>query len=327
MSQHWILQSVCGVVAAGLLLLLPKIFPTVYINLAIEIYIFALFAVSFNLLFGYGGLLSFGHAAFFGVGAYTAGLIFSHLPNTPLLLTLSIASLSGLLAGTIIGFFCIRLKGAYFTLISLAFQMFLFTLSWKWRSVTNGDDGIGINRPELHLPALGSISMMDINNIYYFTMVVVALGIFACYLYLKTPLGNSVLCMRENDLRASFLGYNVFLTKLTVFSVSALLAALAGALFVFFGEFVGTSSIDINMSLTVAIMAVIGGIGNFLGPLIGAVFYMVFQDWISSLTRHWWLIMGISFILVIMYVEGGLINLFQLERIRVWVGRRGKVNE
>jgi ABC-type branched-subunit amino acid transport system permease subunit len=166
--------------------------------------------------------------------------------------------------------------------------------------------------------------MADIDNLYYFTLVVVALGILACYFFLKTPLGNSVVCMRENDLRASFLGYKVFQTKLAVFSVSALLAAVAGALFVLFEEFVSISAIDVNMSMTAVVMAITGGTGHFLGPVLGAAFYMVFQSWISSLTRQWWLIMGLFFIVVILYLEGGLISLFRVERIRLWVGYKAK---
>jgi branched-chain amino acid transport system permease protein len=223
-----------------------------------------------------------------------------------------------------IGFFCVRLKGAYFALISLAFQMFLFALAWKWRDVTRGDDGMGIVRPALQLPGVESISMMNINNLYYFTLIIIALGILACYLFLKTPLGNSVMCMRENELRASFLGYRPFLTKFTVFWFSGIFAAIAGALFVLFTEFMGTNSIDINMSMAAIFMVLIGGAGHFLGPVLGAAFYTVFQDWISSLTKHWWLIMGIFFIVVILYLQGGLISILRSERIRFWLGGQGK---
>lgn len=324
MIRSWTLQLMFGIAVTALLLFLPNILPEIHVNMSIEILIFALYAVSFNLLWGYGGLLPFGHGAFFGVGAYAAALTFNHITGMPLLLTLLIAALSGFIVALFIGFFCVRLSGAYFALISLAFQMFLFALAWKWRSVTMGDDGMGITRPDLHLVGLGSISMMDISNLYHLTLVVVAIGIFVAYLFLRTPLGNSVVCMRENDVRASFLGYHAFLTKLIVFSVSGLFAALAGALYVLFQEFVGTNSIDINMSMTAVFMALIGGAGHFFGPVLGAAFYMVFQDWISSLTAHWWLIMGVLFVFVILYMEGGLISIVQSERIRLWVRRQVK---
>jgi branched-chain amino acid transport system permease protein len=144
----------------------------------------------------------------------------------------------------------------------------------------------------------------------------VALAILACYLFLKTPLGNAAISMRENVTRASFLGFNVFLTRLAIFCFSGLLAGIAGALFVVHQEFVATTVMDVHMAFTVMLMATIGGTGHFLGPVLGAVFFMVFQDWISSLTKHWWLFMGIFFVVVVLYAEGGLIGLFQWKKIR-----------
>lgn len=311
-----------GIAIILFLILLPVLLPEIYIHLGTEILIFSLFAVSFNLLLGYCGLLPFGHAASFGVGAYIAALIFNHLSGMPVLLTILIAALSGFLAALIIGFFCVRLSGAYFALITLAFQMFLFAVALKWRSVTNGDDGMGVIRPELALPGLGSIPLMKIDNLYYLTFVIVGVGVVVCYLFLKTPLGNAVVCMRENDMRASFLGYNAFLTKLTVFSFSGFIAGISGALFVLFQEFVATTVIDVSMSFTVVLMATIGGTGHFLGPILGSAFFMVFQDWISSLTKHWWLFMGVVFIIVVLYFEGGLIGLFRWERWRAILAKR-----
>lgn len=326
MNRNRVYKWGCRVVAAVLLLLLPALLPELKIHLVIEIFIFALFAISFNLLYGYTGLLDFGHAALFGVGAYTTALLITHLPSMHLLLILIIAALSGIVTGAVVGFFCVRLKGAYFALLTLAFQMFLYAVALKWRSLTNGDDGMGISRPELWLPMMGNVSLMNIHNLYYLTLVIVALGIFTCYFFLKTPFGNSVLCMRENDIRASFLGYNVFLTKLAVFSVSGLWAGLAGGLFVLFQEFVATNCIDMNMSMSVVLMTVMGGTGQFLGPVLGAAFYIVFQDWVSSITKNWWLIMGVVFIVVILYLEGGLISLFKWERIGLGNSGRGKAN-
>jgi branched-chain amino acid transport system permease protein len=306
------------------LLLLPHFLPEIRVHLAIEILIFALFAVGFNLVFGYGGQLPFGHAALFGVGGYGTALILNHYPRAPLLLVLLIAALLGFLAAIVIGFFCVRLTGAYFALTSLAFQMFLYAVALKWRTLTNGDDGMGVTRPEVHLPVFGSISLANITNIYYFILILVALGILACYLFLKTPLGNSVITVREKDTRASFLGYDVFLTKLTVFSASGILVGLAGGLFVLYEEFVATTCIDNNMSMTPVLMTVIGGPGHFLGPVLGATFYMILQDWISSVTSYWMVLMGFVFIAIVLYAEGGLINLLKMENIRGWLHRGGE---
>jgi len=311
-----------GAAVALFLLFLPLIVPEMKVHLSIEILIFALFAISFNLVLGTLGMLAFGFAALFGMGAYAAALMFNHIPGTPLAITLLIAALSGFLTAFFIGFFCLRLSGTYFALITLAFQMFFFTVAMKWRAVTNGDDGMGVIRPELYLPGLGKLSLMNIHNLYYVTLFFVALGVLLAYLFLKTPLGNSAVNMRENDERASFLGYNIFLTKLTVFSFAGLLAGLAGGLYVLFQEFVATTAIDVTMSFTIVIMAVIGGTGRFFGPIMGVIFYLLFQDWISELTVYWWLFLGIAFIAVVLFLEGGLISLINLDRIRLWLSRQ-----
>jgi branched-chain amino acid transport system permease protein len=179
-------------------------------------------------------------------------------------------------------------------------------------------------RPELHLPILGEISMRNVVNIYYFTLIIVAVAILVCYLFLKTPLGNSFVSIREQERRASFLGYNVYLTKLAAFLASSILAGLAGGLFAFFQAFVGTSYIDLNMSMSVVVMTVIGGKMHFLGPVLGSAFYIVFQDWMSSLTNYWMIVLGVTFIVIVLYAEGGLISLFKNERVRLWVSRLNK---
>jgi branched-chain amino acid transport system permease protein len=312
-----------GITILFLLLLLPFFLGELNINLAIEVLIYGLFAISFNLLLGYGGIMAFGHAGLFGVGGYVTGLVIKYFPGTPLVLNLVIALLCGFVSAIFIGFFVIRLKGAYGAMLSFAFQMFLYAVAWKWRTLTGGDDGIGITRPEIHLPGLGSVSLMNINNLYYLTLIIAAIAIFACYFFLKTPLGNSYVCTRENDIRASFLGYNVFLTRLVAFSFSGVLASVAGGLYVLFQEIVGTSCIDMNISLSVMVMTIIGGTGHFFGPVLGAAFYVIFQDWVSSLTSHWLLYIGIVFAVVVLYSEGGLIALFKNERIRFLVSRWG----
>ena len=301
------------------LLFLPVIVPELMVYFTIEIMIFALFAISFNLVLSSLGMLPFGYAVFFGMGAYIAALMFNHIPGTPLAVVLLAGAVSGLLTAVLIGFFCVRLGSAYFALLTLAFQMFFFAVAMKWREVTNGDDGMGIDRSEIYLPGLGELSLKNIDNLYYIILFVVVLGILAAYLFLKTPLGNSAMTMRENDERASFLGYNVFLTKLTVFSFAGSLAGLAGGLYVLFQQFVATTVIDVTMSFTVVVMVIIGGTGRFFGPILGVIFYMLFQDWLCDLTEYWRFYLGIVFIAVVLFLEGGLISLINLDRVRLWL--------
>ena len=307
------------VAVALFVLFLPVILPVMKVHLAVEILIFVLFAISFNLVFGSLGILPFGFGAFFGVGAYVAALMFNNMPGLPMVIIFLAASVSGFLSAIFVGLFCVRLSGTYFALSTMAFQMFFFAVAVKWRSVTGGDDGMGVVRPELYLPCVGKLSLMNINNLYYVTLFFVVLGILVAYLFLKTPLGNSAITMRENEERALFLGYNVFFTKLTVFSFSGLLAGLAGGLYVLFQEFVATTAIDVNMSFTVILMTIIGGTRRFFGPVLGVMFFMTFQNWISGLTDHWWFYLGVVFIAVVLFFEGGLISFINLDRIRSWL--------
>jgi branched-chain amino acid transport system permease protein len=327
MRRVQICQFAGGILCAALLLLLPLLLGQAKVNFASEVLVYVLFAVSFNILFGYTGILPFGHAAVFGIGAYCAGLIFNHFQNTHLLLTLLIAALAGFFGGGFIGLFVARLKGASSALLSLAFQMFAFTVALKWRSVTNGDDGISVLTPALHLPVFGAISMAKISNVYYFILIVSVIGIAACYFFLKTPLGNSLVVIREKEARASFLGYKVYLTKVIAFSFSGAFGALAGALFVVQQNFVSTSCLNMDLSLFACLMVVIGGSGAFLGSVLGAAFYMLFQHTVSALTQYWGMVMGVLFVVVVLYFREGLISLFKTERIVGIFGDKKRANE
>ena len=307
-------KMIWGLAGICILLLLPVIANEIKIHLAIEIIIYALFAISFNLLAGYGGMLPFGHAALFGVGAYATALLCNRATGIPLLWILVLGGISGSVAAAIVGIFCIRLKGAYFAILSFGFQMFFLAVASKWRDVTNGPDGMGVTRPDLSLPLIGEISLRSINSVYYFTLTIVVIAVIACFFLLKTHFGNSLQCMREKEIRASFLGYNIFLTKFVAFLISGVLAGLAGGLYVLFQKYVNTGVIDMNISMTVLLMVTIGGTGHFLGPVLGAACYVIFQDYISSLTDHWMLLLGIAFVIVVLYVEGGLVSLFYKDK-------------
>jgi len=310
-----------------LLAFFPYILPIFHINILIEIAFFALFAVSFNMLFGYAGLLSFGHAAYFGIGAYTLALLLKHIAGFPLLLSVLMGGIAGGLGGLLAGYFCVTLKGAFFALLTLAFNQFFFAIALKWRAVTGGDDGIGVKRPDLYIPILGNINMRQIENVYYFVIVIVLICLFILWYLTKTPFGNTIRAIKENDERADFIGYNVFLSKLTVYTISGFFAGIAGALFGFFEGFVSTETLSIPKSTEVLFMAFIGGIGSFFGPILGSAVYVYFTDWVSHLTDRWEFVLGVLFILLVMYAHRGLISLIPLERIKELILSRDKTKE
>lgn len=297
--------------AGGLVLLgvLPYVLPVTHVNMVIEIAFFSLFALSFSMLFGYGGLLSLGHSAYFGIGAYTVALLIKHGLGLSLLLTLLAGGLAGALGGLLAGFFCVRLKGAYFALLTMAFNQFFFALALKWRSLTGGDDGLSIKKLDLTLPGIGAIAMNNVVHVYYLILTIVIVSLLLLWYLTLTPFGNSARATKENDERSSFVGYNIFATKLTLYTICSFFAGIAGSLFAFFQGFVSTSCLDTAMSMQVIFMTFIGGAGSFVGPILGAGVYLYFTDWVSRLTDRWEFILGVLFILLVMYLRSGLVSL------------------
>jgi ABC-type branched-subunit amino acid transport system permease subunit len=291
-------------------LVLPFFLSETQTILAREILFWALFAVSFNLLMGFGGLLPFGHGALFGVGAYACGIILSRFPGFPILPTLLLAGLLSMALGAVIGFFSLRLKGAFFSLLTLAFQMFLFSLALKWRPLTGGEDGLAVTRPDLHIPLLGTLSLGPGLNFYFFSLVIVGLALALCYWILRTPFGNTIRLIRENEERAAFLGYRTFYSQLGLFVLASFAAGLAGGLSALSTKFVSLDNINIEVSFAVIMITFIGGPLSFWGPALGSVFYIIFQSWLASMTDRWMLFMGILFVFMVLYLNQGLISLF-----------------
>jgi branched-chain amino acid transport system permease protein len=304
------LRIALAVAVGALLLAAPRILTVVQTRMLTEIAYFALFAVSFNFLFAYAGLLSFGHAAYFGLGAYVTAVALKKMVGLHLLVAMGLGGVAAALGGAIIGFFCVRRKGAYFALLTLAFNQFLWAIAWKWREVTGGDDGIGriVPRKPVDLGIL-SIDFMKVENKYYFTLVVVVLCLALGWYLMRTPFGNTVKAVKGNEERASFLGYDVNRSKLLIFTLAAFYAGIAGGLFALFQDFVAPSAIGMGMSTEVLFMAFLGGTGSFFGPVLGAAIFVYFTDWVSSITEHWEFILGVLFILLVLYFHQGFIGL------------------
>lgn len=277
-----------------------------------EVLIFAVFAISLNILFGYLGLLSFGHSAYFGLGAYTTALLLRDVEGMPFAAALAAGVVVAALGGLAIGNFCVRLSGPYFAMLTLAFGQLLFVIAWQWRAVTRGDDGFGgFLKDASYLPAAARAG--DVRSLYYLILGVTVPVIAVIWaLMTRTPFGNLVVSIRENEERAQFLGYGVFAVKLATYTLSAGLAGLAGCLSVVQHNFVSTSSIDLNLSTDVVVMTFIGGTKFFLGPAVGAAFFVYFGDFISAVTERWQIIMGVIFIAMVLYAPGGFVGLVRV---------------
>ncbi len=270
-----------------------------------EIIIFALYAVSYNLLLGYAGLLSFGHAMFFGLGAFMTAVAIIHLKGLAFWNAILIGFGVTIIAGFLIGSLLLRHKGAYFALLTLAFNSLFYAVATKWHSVTGGDDGLSITRPELNL-GFTAFSVASFTNFYYLTLIVIGAAIVFCWYFTQTAMGRTVVLMRENEERMKFLGYNTNISRLILFTFTGAVAGLAGTFYTLHFQFVSISAISVDMTTAVLLMAFVGGTNTFWGPIIGALVYIVLQNYLSDITDRWPLFMGFIFVFMVLFIPGGL---------------------
>jgi len=284
---------------------MPAILKQYHLNMLTEIIIFSLYAVSYNLLLGYAGLLSFGHAAFFGLGAFVTAVAIIHIPGISLWNVILLGIAATIIAGFILGGLLLRHKGSYFALLTMAFNALFYAVATKWHSVTGGDDGLSITRPELNL-GFTTLPLNSLTNFYYLTLIIMGAAIIFCWYFTHTAMGKTVVLMRENEDRMKFLGYNTNISRLILFTFTGAIAGLAGVFYTFHFQFVSISAISIDMTTAVLLMAFVGGTKTFWGPILGAFVYIILQNYLSNITDRWPLVMGVIFILMVLYVPGGL---------------------
>ena len=299
-----------------LVLVLAALFPLVmgkfHTYLLTEVMIYAILTVSYYLLLGHTGLLSFGHAAYFGIGGYVTAFCFLYAPSIPLPIAFLLAAASGLVSGLIIGAMLLRLTKIYFSFATLAFGQMLWAIAWKWRSVTGGDDGLtGWSARKVAVPLLGSFSLGNVTFLYYLVFAVAIVSIFLCWYFTKTALGNTLASIKSNPIRANFLGINIGLAKLMLFGFTGLIAGVSGSLFILFKKMASPNFLDLFTSFDVVVMSVIGGYTNLLGSMIGAFVYVYLVEYLSSFTDRWQLIMGIFFVLLILFYPGGMAGMLR----------------
>lgn len=285
-------------------LILPLVLSNYGIYLSLEIYIMAIFAMSLGLIMGYAGLVSLGHAAFFGIGAYTVALLGDYVGNTYVLLLAAI--LFSALVAFISGFFFIRVSEFYFLMVTLAFGQLLYALIWQLKPLTGGADGRSVS-PVLNF---GWGDVLDPMAMYYVLAVLFSLVYFILKLFVLSPMGQAVKGVMENESRMRMLGYNTRAYKLVAYTFSGAIAGLAGAFYAYYNIFVSPELVEWLFSGQVLIMVIVGGLGTLFGPALGAGFFVLLQNYISTYTERWMLIMGLIFILFVLIGKGGLIHLF-----------------
>jgi branched-chain amino acid transport system permease protein len=261
-----------------------------------------LFAVSMNLLLGYTGLVSFGHAAYFGGGAYTCALLIKKGAIAfPIAFTAS--AVFGAVLALIIGFFCMRLTRIYFAMLTLAFSQIVWAIAFKWSSLTGGDTGlIGVAFPQ-HLDTP--------TRFYYFTLVIVVSALWVLYKVANSPFGRILTTIRENPERTVFIGIDVKLYQLVAFVISGFFSAIAGALFAVFNHSVFTDLLMWPMSAEVLIMTILGGMFNFFGPVVGVAVLLYLRMLVGSYTEYWPFILGLILSLLVFFLPGGIMGFLE----------------
>ena len=301
-----------GAAALGLMLLAPLGLPPFAMTLLTELVILGLFAMSLDLMVGYTRLVSFGHTAAYGLGAYAAGYMLLH-SNLPLPYAVFLAALlTGVLAIGI-GWVCTLATGVSFSMLTLAFAQLLYAISFKWTSVTGGSDGLaGIPRRP---GPMGTTMFTSKIGFYYFALACLVGAFLICAALVRSPFGAVLRGIRENEPKTLALGYNTRLYKIAVVAISYALGGLAGALYAPFAGFANTELLFWLLSGQVLIMVIVGGSGTLIGPILGAAFFMLLEHQLSSYTEAWALFFGLIFIGFVLFAPQGLWGLA--------TGRRG----
>jgi branched-chain amino acid transport system permease protein len=289
----WLVLIILAAIAA------PFVIGEFYLAILGEALIMSLLALSFNLLFGYMGQLSFGQAAFYGLSGYTVAMLITKA-HFNFWLTLLAGILTASIVGLVIGYFCVRLRGIYFSILTLAFGQLIFFVIYKWHDFTGGDDGIqGVFPPDLLKSPI---------HYYFFILIVFIFSIFILWRIVHSPFGYTLQSMRENSERTEFLGINIARYQLTAFVIAAGYAGLAGVLWAPFYRSVAPSSLFWIKSGEPVMAAILGGPSLFFGPVLGMFIMTFFHAWVLGFTVFWPVVMGTLILVVIFFLPGGILG-------------------
>lgn len=290
-----------GFTLAGLLILLaaPALLSKYYVYLLATIFTTALLATSLNLVLGYGGLLHLHHGVFYGIGAYTVAIVMTKT-TWPFGLAVILAPLTAALIALVIGWFCVRLRGLYFGMLTLALGQLVWAIVYRWNALTNGDNGIhAIPVPEF---------LTSINSVYYVSLAVLVISLLILYLITKSPFGLTLLATRDNPVRSESIGINVKRHRLTAFVIAGFFAGIAGVLFVLVERSVAPSLLFWSDSAEVLIMCLMGGLTVFMGPTLGAGILVLLSMIVGLYTEYWLLVLGLLLLILVLFLPQGILG-------------------
>lgn len=289
------------------LFLCPHLISRYWLLLLIEALTLAMFTMSLDLIMGYAGIVSFGHAAFFGLGGYALGVTILHVAPSIWLSLIMATCVSGCLA-LFVGVLAVRTRGIYFAILTLLFAEVVYRIVFHTRSLGGSDGLIGIPLPDLTL-FFFKVDMKNPVNFFYVTVIIGYLSFLFCRKLVESPFGRVLRALRDNENRIPFLGFNVKNFKIISFAISGMLAGLSGGLFSLFKSFADTSQLHFLLSGKVIIMDLIGGIGTIIGAVVGAVFLTFFETIISDYFEWYHIITGAIFVFVVIFLPNGLVGL------------------
>jgi branched-chain amino acid transport system permease protein len=305
--------AIALLVIAVALAALPFLLTTYYLGLATKILILAIFAISLDLLVGQTGLISLGHAAYFGLSAYAIGILTTRYGTSAWVALPASIAIAGI-AAALFGAMALRARGSYFLMITLALAQLVWGGAVGWRSVTGGDDGLpNVVRPALSMLGGGT------TGFYFFVLLFAAASIAAIGLIVNSKSGQALHGVRESETRMTALGYDVWQLKYGAFVVAGLFSGLAGGLYAYHNQFVSPEFVHVARSAEVLLMVIVGGTGTLAGPVVGAAFMVLLEDITSTLTERWLLVLGAVYIAVTLLAPKGIVGSLDALRQRVRV--------
>ncbi len=306
-----ILTSKSRIAGLGLalivLVILPPFYTSYWVTLLTQMLIFGILAMSLDILVGYSGMSSFGHAGFFGSSAYVVAILATRYKMSFLTCLVGGIAVTTFI-GAIFGLLVAHASGVYFLIITLALGMTLWGLGFRWVTMTGGDNGIsGIPRPDLGLP----LSMKDPLTFYYFILIFFLICLLLMTIFVRSPFGHSLKGVRESESRMRVLGYHTWLHKYLSYIAAAFFGSIAGVLWAYFDGFISPYNMDLTASIEIILMVILGGPGTLVGPALGAGIIVFLKNFISAYTQRWLLILGTIYILTIFYAPQGLMNVLK----------------
>jgi branched-chain amino acid transport system permease protein len=307
-SFKWILGIILGL---GLIFI-PKIFGIYYTNFFVAFAIMAVFSQSINIELGYTRILNFGHAMFFGIGGYGAAQALVLIPGMPILGAVLCGFLGGALLALILSPLVVRVSGMACAMLHVAFNALFFMLSLKLRPITGGEDGIsGFRIPPFNIPGIISIDMVNPLNFYYFAIAILGLSMWLMWYLTKTPFGQIMIAIRDNPKRVNYLGFKVPESKALVYIVGGAFAGVSGSIYALFQNLFSSDATSGLNSFQPVLMTMVGGIGTFIGPIIGSAFFSLVEEIARRYTDRVELVMGLTLVIVILFAPMGFMGLYR----------------